>query len=247
MAIDHHTREGAVAETTARLARTAGILYLVIFVTAFFSEGAVRGAFIDFSDPAATAANLVDNAFLVRLSVVSDATAFIADAVVSVLLYLILAPTSKPLAMAAAALRLIAHPAIAVMNLVPYLGGLLVLDGTVDMAAFSPEQAQALSMSFLQLHHYGYYLAGTMFGVHCLLLGILLVRSVEFPKLLGYMMMVAAVGYLIESVGSVLAPQHEEVYAMIVLVPAVIGEFSVAIWLLLKVGRWSPFPKGVKA
>ena len=233
--------------SSVRTAQVAGILYLVIFVTAFFSEGAVRGALIDFSDPAATAANLVDNAFLVRLSVVSDATAFIADAVVSVLLYLILAPASKPLAMAAAALRLIAHPAIAVMNLVPYIGGLLVLDGTVDMTAFTPDQTQALSMSFLQLHHYGYYLAGAMFGVHCILLGVLLVRSVDFPNVIGYVMMVAAAGYLIEAVGNFLAPQHEEVYAMIVLVPAVIGEFSVAIWLLLKVGRWSPFPKGVEA
>lgn len=236
-----------MADSTARLARIAGILYLVIFVTAFFSEGAVRGAFIDFSDPATTAANLVDNAFLVRLSVVSDATAFIADAVVSVLLYLILAPASKPLAMSAAVLRLIAHPAIALVNLVPYLGGLLVLDGTVPMASFTPDQAQSISMLLLELHHHGYYIAGAMFGVHCFLLGILLVRSIEFPKLLGYVMMVAAAGYLIESVGNFLAPQHEDVYAMIVLVPAVIGELSLALWLLIKVGRQSPLPKGATA
>lgn len=230
-----------------RLARIAGILYLLIFVTAGFSEGAVRGVLIDFHDPAATAANVLANADLVRLSVVSDAIAFIADAVVSVLLYLILVPVSKPLAMSAAVLRLIAHPAIALVNLVPYLGGLLVLDGTVDMSAFTADQTQALSMSFLQLHHYGYYLAGAMFGVHCILLGMLLVRSADFSNAIGYVMMAAAAGYLIEAFGNFLAPQYEDVYATIVLVPAVIGEFSVALWLLLKVGRTSPLPKGVQA
>ena len=230
--------------TPRRLARIAGILYLVIFVTAGFSEGAVRADLITYGDPAATAANLLDNSSLVRLSVVSDAVAFIADAIVSVLLYLILVPVSKPLAMSAAVLRLIAHPAIALVNLVPYLGGLLVLDGTVPMASFSAEQTQSISMILLELHHHGYYIAGAMFGVHCLLLGILLVRSVEVPRLIGYVMMLAAAGYLIESIGTFLAPQNHEAYAMIVLVPAVVGELSVALWLLLKVGRQSPLHTG---
>ena len=230
-----------------RLALIAGLLYLLIFVTAGFSEGAVRADLIVYGDAETTAANLVGNADLVRFSVVSDAIAFIADAVVAVLLYLILVPVSRPLAMAAAVLRLIAHPAVALLNLVPYLGGLLVLDGTVPMAEFTVAQAQSISMMLLELHHYGYYIAGAMFGIHCLLLGVLLVRSVDFPSPIGYLMMVASAGYLIEAVGSITAPQYAETYAMIVLVPAVLGELSVALWLLLRVGRQSPNAKGAAA
>ena len=129
----------------------------------------------------------------------------------------------------------------------PYLGGLLVLDGTVPMAEFTVAQAQSISMMLLGLHHHGYYIAGAMFGVHCFLLGILLVRSIEFPSPIGYLMMVASAGYLIESVGSITAPQYADTYAMIVLVPAVLGELSVALWLLLKVGRQNPMPKGAAA
>ncbi|MCG6955843.1 MAG: DUF4386 domain-containing protein [Gemmatimonadetes bacterium] len=216
------------------LARMAGLLYLVIIVCAGFSQGYVRSTMIVPGDAAATAGNILASEGLFRLGFVTDLIAFMADAAVAVLFYVLLRPVSETVSLLAAAFRLVAHPAIGSINLLNHFGVLLLLGGAPHLEAFSMDQLQALTLLSLQMHRYGYLIAGAFFGVHLALLGYLLLRSEAFPRLLGLLLVAAAAGYLIESLSFFLAPAYESLASGLVVVTASVAEVSLCFWLLIK-------------
>ena len=207
------------------LARWAGALYLLIFIGAGFAEGGVRASLFVAGDAAATAANIQASEGLFRLGIAADVMAFMADALVAVLLFFLLRSAGTVLAAVAAAFRLIAHPAMASINLVNQWSALTVLEN-----GGSAEQAYQL----MQAHTAGYLMAGFFFGASLLMLAVLLWRSDLFPQWLGVLVAVAGAGYLVESFGMVLAPSEEGLYGMIVTITAVVGEFALTGWLLIR-------------
>ena len=222
------------------LARTAGLLYLVIIVCAGFAEGVVRGGLVIPGDAAATAANILGSPGLFRMGFAADLIAFLCDAAVAVLFYVLLAPVGRTLALLALSFRLLAHPAIAAVNLLNHWGASILLDGAGPAAAFPPAEREALAMTALELHHAGYLIGGAFFGVHCALLAVLLVRSPLFPALLGWLLGAAAVGYLAESFTFILLPALEEPAGTLVVVTAGVAEVGLCLWLLTKGTRTPP-------
>ncbi|MEK9501953.1 DUF4386 domain-containing protein [Gaopeijia maritima] len=225
-------------------ARLAGLLYLVIIVSAGFAEGFVRGGHIVPGDAAATAESIRAATGLFRFGLFADLLAFVADAGVAVLLYLVLRPTSRTLALLAAAFRLVAHPAIGALNLLAHQAGLSLLEGRPAMPAFSPEQIEQLALLALDLHGYGYVIAGAFFGVHCALLGVLLLRSVHFPGWLGALLIAAGFGYLFEVTAVFAVPGLEALAASVVVVTAGIGEVVLCLYLLIAGVRRDPAAEG---
>ena len=224
-----------VTESQARtLARIAGVLYLIIIVCAGFSEGYVRATLVVPDDPSATVANILESELLFRLGFVGDLVAFLCDAAVAVLFYVLLRPVDRTLSLLAASFRLLAHPAIAAVNLLNHFGALLLADGRGYLSAFDAAQLEALAMLSLDLHGYGYLIGGAFFGVHCALLAYLLARSELFPTVLGVLMGVAAAGYLFESFTYFLLPSLEGLATSVVVVTAGVGEVALCAWLLLK-------------
>ena len=221
-------------DSLKKKARIAGFLYLIIIVCAGFSEGYVRSSLIVPDDATATANNIMNWEWLYRVGFVSDLIAFVCDAIVSVLFYVLLKPVSKTLSMIAASLRLLAHPAIGSLNLLNHFVALELLSGAEYLTIFEPGQLQAWALLFLDLHTYGYLIAGVFFGVHCLLLGWLIYKSNLFPGILGILLVIASFGYLIESFGTFLVPSYEEIYTWLVAVTAGIAEVSLCLWLLVK-------------
>ena len=89
-------------------------------------------------------------------------------------------------------------------------------------------------MYSLELHGYGYVLAGAFFGVHCALLGYLLVKSAHFPRVLGVLMYAAAAGYLFESYAVFVAPSVGDLAGALVVATAGVGEVSLCLYLLIR-------------
>ena len=216
------------------LARAAGILYLVIIVCAGFAEGFVRSVLVVSGDAAATAGNILANEGLFRLGFAADLVAFISDLVVAVLFYLLLKPVSRTLSLIAAFLRVLAHPAIASVNLLNHFAVLIILSGAGYLSVFNADQLNALALLSLETHRYGYLVGGAFFGFHCLLLGYLLLKSDLFPGILGVLMALASLGYLAESFGNFLFPGHEQILTLAVAVPAVIAEVSLCLSLVIR-------------
>ena len=221
-------------------ARTIGLLYLLVILLAGFSQGYVRASLFVPGDAAATANNIANSEALFRLGFATDLTAFLIDLAISILLYLLLKPVDHTLSLLAAAFRLLAHPAIGSLNLLNHYLVLEVLGGGGMAASFDAGQSQELVLLLMNAHRDGYLIAGAFFGIHCLLLGILLHRSKQFPGLLGILMGIAALGYLMESFGNFLFPGNEGWLALLVGISAAVGEVSLTFYLLVKGVRKPP-------
>ncbi len=217
-----------------KTARLTGILYLLVIICAGFSQGYVRGTLFVPGEPETTLANIVASEGLFRLGLATDLIAFLLDAVISIFLYQLLKEANKTLAIVAATFRLLAHPAIASLNLLNHYMAIETATSGGYLSALGMEQQETWTMLFLQAHNYGYLLAGAFFGIHCLLLGILLYRSNLFPSIFGILMVFAAFGYLIETFGNIMIPGNEALLANIVGFSAAIGEVSFTFYLMMK-------------
>jgi hypothetical protein len=213
-------------------ARTAGVLYLIIIVFGIFSEVFIRSNLIAYGDPAATAANVTASMGLFRFGFFADSAMFLSDVALAVLLYVLLRPVSKVLALVATAFRLV-QTAVLALNLLNYHAAALLLGGGGYAEALGPQQLNAMSYFFLDLHGHGYDLGLLLFGLHCALLGYLVFRSGYLPRALGVLMIAAAATYLTGSYTRFLFPQHMAAIAPIYIV-AFVSELAFCLWLLVK-------------
>jgi len=219
--------------------RLTGVLYLLVIIFAGFAQGVVRESLIVPDQAAATANNILEHKLLFRLGLTADLIAFMLDAVIAILLYKIFKPFDKNVALISSVFRLIAHPAIGSLNLLNHYMALNVLENTnlieVSGTTFVNQQAYL----FLQAHDYGYLIAGSFFGMHCLLLALLILRSDVFPKLFGLLLIGSATGYFIETFVNFNFPGHESLTALIVGISAAIGEVGLTLYMLTKVASSS--------
>ena len=78
------------------------------------------------------------------------------------------------------------------------------------------------------------------FGVHCLLLGALALRSGFAPRWLGWLLAAAGAAYLLDSFARTLVAGYaatQAVWTLVVFVPAFVAELSFTIWLLARAPR----------
>lgn len=224
----------AKALASIKLIRLTGLLYLFVILFAGFSQGYVRGTLIVPENTVETATNILHNKGLFQFGLTTDLIAFLLDAVIAILLYKIFKPFDKTLAMVSSAFRLIAHPAIGSLNLLNHYMALKVLENGSFSNSFNTSQVQQISAFFMEAHHYGYLIAGSFFGVHCLLLAILIFRANVFPRVFGGLFLGAATGYLIESFGNFNFPGYEGYTALIVGVAAALGEVGLTLYILIR-------------
>lgn len=219
------------------LARTAGLLYLVIIVCGLFAEGAVRGSLLDATDPAATVAAIRAHSGWFRLGLAADLLMLLADVAVAVVLYLLFVGVHRPLALAAAAFRLI-QAAVLGLNLLHHHAALLLLSQGV-VPGLDEAGRQALALLFLELHAHGYDLGLLFFAVATACTGLLLCRLPGRPPWLGVALLAAALVYLLGGLLRFLAPTLLTPFQPLYLIP-VLAELGLCLWLLWGAGRGAP-------
>ena len=221
-------------------ARITGLLYLVIIVLGLFSEMYVRGGAVVAGDPAATARNIAGAELLFRVGIVSDIVVFLADVAVAALLYMLLRPVSRTLSLATAAFRL-TGTAVYSANLLNQFAALFLATGEGSTGALGRGDSETLTTFFMELQGHGYDLGLVFFGVHCLGLGVLLVRSDRFPGVLGGLMGLAGLGYLVGSFTLFLFPGFYDAITPVYVAPLV-GEVAFCFWLIVKGVRLTRLP-----
>ena len=121
---------------------------------------------------------------------------------------------------------------------------LAVAGGPDSLASFTAEQRDALVLLFAGAHGTGYLIGLVFFGVYCLILGRLVMRASFFPQILGILLILAGVGYLVDSFAQFLYPgyqDHAAVFQMVVFLPAFSGEMAFALYLVVR-GVRNPAP-----
>ena len=79
-----------------------------------------------------------------------------------------------------------------------------------------------------------------LFGIHCVILGYLILKSLYIPKALGILMMAGGVTYLVGSYTRLLFPNYMAAVSSIYVV-ALVSELALCLWLLIKginLQRW---------
>lgn len=214
------------------LARIAGLLYLAIIVLGLSGELAVRATLIVPGDAAATAAKITTSEGLFRLGFLADSVMFLCDVALGVLLYVLLKPVSKTIALMAMCFRL-TQAAVIAANLLNYYAASMLLHGSEHASTLGASQQHAFASLFLGLHSHGYDIGLLLFGVSCLLVGYLVYRSGYLPKFLGVLLVAAGATYLVGSYTRFLFPLYVESVTPIYAV-AVLAEVSMCLWLLVK-------------
>jgi len=216
-------------------AKYAGLFYLVIAIIGGLSIGYVPSVIIVPEDASATAQNILDNRGLFLLGIIGDIAVFLAEIVLTILLYQLFKSVSQSFALIALFSRLGMSMVMGV-NLLNYMIPFQLLTDPSYLAVFGADQLQALALLFLDAHQYGIYVWGIFFGLHLAALGYLIFKSSYVPHFLGILMMVGSIGYAIEGLAKVFAPQSELLSIIVtgLLVIAVIGELTFTFWLLIK-------------
>lgn len=215
------------------MARLAGVLYLIITVAAIFAHMAIPEQFIVPGDAATTAANIAANQVTFRLGTVgNELIILLSEIVLSIVLYVLLKPVNKTLALIATVSRL-AMTTIHGLNLLNYYFVFQLLNGTDFLSVFSPEQVNALVMLFLEAHSIGFTIGIAFLVPHVLILGYLIIQSGYFPKMLGYLFIAAGFGYLFDATGLLLVSSYTTTPGLIALVIA-LAEIAFPTWLLVK-------------
>jgi hypothetical protein len=213
-------------------AKIAGVLYLLVAVLAGFVHFYVPGKLIVSGDAGTTASNIMVSQGLFRMSMAAELVILLSEVMLSVLLYVLLKPVNKTLSLVAAVSRL-AMTTIHGVNLLNHFIVLLLLGGAGYLTAFPPNQLHALVTLFLDSYNYGYTVGIVFFALHTFTLAYLIFKSGYFPKILGILFMIAALGYLIDSFSHVLIPDYKTGPVYLAL-PIAIAEIAFPLWLLIK-------------
>ena len=204
-----------------RLARIAGVLYLLITVAAIVAHFYVPSQVIVPGDAAATAANITASEPLFRIGAIGgELVILLSEIVLSVILFVLLKPVSKLLSLVAAVSRLI-MTAVHGINLLNYFFALLLLGDAAYLGAFETDQLHALVMLFLDAHSIGFTIGIAFLTLHVFLLGYLIFKSGYWPKVLGILFLIAGLGYLVDSFALLLFAGYETTPPYIALVIAV--------------------------
>jgi hypothetical protein len=217
----------------AALARTAGILYIALFVLGPFVFLFGKATALVPGDPAASAAKVLAMGTHFRLSLLVEAAIFLIEVVLAAILYTMFLPVSRTLSLSAAFAR-IGEAVVQAVNLLPSGLVLLFLGGAGSLAAFSPEQREALGHVFLAANAFVILVWGIFFGFHLLVLGYLVRASGFLPRWIGGLLLIAGAGYLAQSCGTIVWPAAKGSLDVLVVAMAIPGELALTLWLVIK-------------
>ena len=218
--------------STRRLARIAGVLYLLVGISGGFAEGYVEPKMYVAGNAAATAGNVVANPGLVRLGVVADlfdATVFV---FLALALYVLLKHVHKSTARAMLVLVALAA-GLTCSAAVFEFEGLRVATGAVNFAAFGAAASNALMLLLLDAQHYGLLTAQIFFGLWLVPLGYLAYKSGMFFKPLSVLLVVGAACYLADMLTAFLLPDIANAIHSYVTIPSAIAEIWMVGYLLV--------------
>ena len=221
-------------------ARIGGALYLIIIVIGLFGEAFVRDRLIVSGDAAATAANIMSHESLWRFHIAAELFLLICAVALLLILYALLRPVSRDLALLAVFINLVSI-GIEAATTMYLLQALFPLGNAGYLKAFTREQLYAMASLSLKSHGYGFSVSLLFFGCFCLIVGYLIFRSGYLPKTIGVLMQIAGLSYLTNSFALILAPAFANRLFPTILLPAFVGEASLCLWLLVKgvnVPKW---------
>ncbi|MDQ3918457.1 MAG: DUF4386 domain-containing protein [Acidobacteriota bacterium] len=230
-----------IAATSPQLeARAAGALWLTCIVMSVLAFAAGSSLVVR-DDAAATAANILANESLFRLGFTADLISGASYVGVTALLYYVLKPAGRSLSLLAASFGL-CGVAVGGVAFLCHSAPLVLLHGEQYLGAFTTSQLQVMSLFALKLRAQFFSVGMVFFGIQCIIVGCLIVRSTFLPRALGVLLALGGSGYLFFSFANFLAPPFGARLTPFIMPIALVGEGALTAWLIMKgvnVRRWT--------
>ncbi len=224
--------KGSDGTSPRTYARFAGWLYLCVIVGGLFAEFYVAGKLIVSGDARSTTTNILGSESLFRAALVSEILMVAAYVGVALLLYLLLKPVSKNLALSSLFFATVGN-VLWVVGSVYQIAAIRLLRGGTGLSAFNADQLQALALQNLKVHGAALNVGMVFFGIYCVLLGILIYQAGYLPKAIGVLLVVGgACDFMNEIVGFV-APSIAVWLPEWVQLPGFVAELSLTVWLIV--------------
>ena len=220
-------------------ARMAGMFWLLTVLLGGFAAVGGDGLVVS-GDAAATATNILTHESLFRWAIVANLIATVCYLTVTLLVYVLLKPVNRNLALLAAFFSL-AGCAVSGVSFVLNFAPLAVLGNAPSLSVFNLEQLQALALIFLKLNAQAFNIGMVFFGLHVLSVGYLIFRSTFLPRILGVLLAITGLCYLTNGFANFLSLPFKAYLFPFVAASGLLGEGSLTVWLLVKgvnVQRW---------
>ena len=227
-------RSTSLGISRRRVALTAGISLLLMAVLAPLAHFGVLENLVVSGDATTTVGNIVADKGLFRLAIATLLVVTFLDIVVAWALYVLLKPVHPTLAILVGWLRL-AAPAVFAVALANLLDVANLL-GSAESSTLPPDQLGTQVMASVASFGNGWDMSLAIFGLHLVGLGFLLFKSVDFPRFLGVLVVVAGAGYLADTFARILVPDFEFTFSLITFV----GEALLIFWLLWRAMKGLP-------
>jgi hypothetical protein len=225
-------------ESSARMARLAGTLYVINIVAGLFSLMYVPSLLVVHGDAAATYGRLVAQESLFRAGIAANVIAHVAFLLLPLALYALLSPVNRKVAVTMVALAVACIPIdfVAIAN---QLDVLSLMHDAGPGRAIAQEQLQASVWSLLDAYDHKLLVAEVFWGLWLLPFGYLVFKSGFLPRVLGIVLMLGCVSYVTIFFQHLLVP-HLSLPGYVML-PAALGEMGIALWMLV-MGTRSTLP-----
>lgn len=221
-----------------RYARAAGIMFLISFVAGSFGEFYVPSKLIVAGNAAATVSNIVDHEMLFRLGFAGYLLEALCDVALALVLYVLLKPVHRNLALLSAFFGLLSTALFAVCEMLFFCAPFLVKN-PVFAQSFTREQLDALVYFLVRVYASGAALFMVFYGSASLIRGYLIYRSGYIPRFIGVLFGLVGIAFIVKNFTLVLAPAYSW---DLLLAPAPITVVVLAVWFLAKgvdVDKWN--------
>jgi hypothetical protein len=218
--------------STNKIARTAGLLYLLYIFTSVIAN--LFGKFV-FVEAPVTVNHIMSHAFQFRIGFVINLFSVVFFLLAAWALYVLLKPLNKDLALLFLLFN-VAGFAVWLFSSLCLFASLVILNGTQTIKAFQPDQLQALTVFFVNLYKNGYVIAQVPYGVWLFPLGYLVFKSGFLPKILGYLLITDGICQFVYVCQRLIFPELGNI-AYPCMAISFIAEVSLALWLSIKAVR----------
>ena len=220
-------------DSNKRMARIAGLLYLIVVLTGIFNLMYVPSKLIVWDNASVTFNNIRESEVLFRLGIVAGIICYTAFLILPIVLYKLLNQVNRTFAIGMVTLAVISVP-VSLVNLLNKVNILTLVGKTQYLQVFETTELQAQVLLYLNFYNNGIEIASVFWGLWLLPFGYLVFKSGFLPKFLGIFLMVGCFGYLTNFVGGFLFQNYADLgIARFVSLPASIGEIGICLWLLI--------------
>jgi uncharacterized protein DUF4386 len=218
--------------STQQQARTAGMLYLLVALSAPFGLLYVPSKLVEPGNATTTADNIRASELLLRIGIASELVHQVIAVFLVLALYRLFKPVNEALAKQVVVLGALLSVPIVFVNVLNYVATLILVSGADFLSVFEKPQLDALAYLFVRVHEHGITVASIFWGLWLFPFGMLVIRCGFIPRALGVLLLAAGAGYLANSFTALVLPQYSQAVSQVV-GPLQFGELAIIFWLLI--------------